>query len=241
MKNKFESILKKVLNAVKKRKNSNTGKRCLTDEDLTVIVEGKTSEVERDKVFSHILSCQNCALLLKEHLLIMGDLDKKGMLETPQELIQAAMDLVGPGIASNMLEVVLNLKEKVIELVKATGDVLIGPELIPVPVLRSQGKDDKFENKVKIVKAFDNVLIEVVVERKKPNICDIELRLTEKDLKRKAEGLRVTLMKDNKEIESSLIDEGKIIFREIKPDRYKISIMKEGKQLGAVDISMNLT
>jgi hypothetical protein len=237
MKN-LEFFLKQGLGKIRKKGRFKLRGKCLNDQDVACIIDGQLSENERARYFDHVLSCMKCTERLKDHLLVLNAIDKKGMLETPEAIVQAAMDLYSPEVGVNVLEVVLNFKDKVIELVRTTGEILRGPELIPVPVLRSQDEDVIFPNEIKIVKEFNNMMTEVGVEKSKPYLCNVEIRLTEKKTKKKMHGLRVTLMRNGREIESSLIEEGKVIFREVKLGKYSLFIAKDDKKVGIVELDI---
>jgi len=236
MDNNIELILKQALNKLKGTKKTRPKGACLTEMDLSCLIDGKVSELERDKFLAHVLTCQGCAELLGTHLKVINAINNKEALETPEEVVQAAIGLYNPEVGVNFLEVALNLKEKFIELVRTTGDILLGPQLVPIPALRSHSEESRFANEVKIVKEFDNILTEVGVEKKKPDICDVEIRLTDKETKKKKEGFRVTLNKNGKEIESSLIEDGKVAFKDVRPDKYVVSIIKDDKKFGIIEI-----
>jgi len=235
MKN-IEILFRERLGKLRRKGRLKLKGKCLNDQDIACIIDGQLSEKERVRYFDHVLSCMKCAQNLRDHLLVLNIIDKKGMLETPEAIVQAAMELYSPEVGVNVLEVVLDFKEKMIELVRTTGEILRGTELIPIPVLRSHGEEANFSNEIKIVKEFNNMMTEVGVEKNKPHLCNVEIRLTEKKTKKKMHGLRVTLMKDDREIESSLIEEGKVIFREVKPGKYSLFIIKDDKKIGIVKL-----
>ncbi len=230
----IDLILKQTLN--KLRNKSRVKGKCLTEEDITCLIDTHVSESARNTLLEHVLSCSRCAVSLREHLLVLNAIDKKGTLETPEAVVQAAMGLFNPEVGPNILEIALNFKEKVIELIRTTGNILRGSQLVPIPVLRSQKEDNTFINEIKIVKEFNNVLTEVGVEKRKPELCDIEVRLTEKDTKSKIQDLRITLNKDDREIESCLVESGKVVFKDVRPGRYTITITKENQKLGIVGL-----
>lgn len=238
MKKDIELILKQALEKLRSASRFPIKEKCLKEEDFACLIEGQLSDSERKKLFKHILSCQACALTLRDHLLVLNAIDRKGLLETPEAIVQAAMDLYSLEVGSDILEVILNFTEKMIELVRTTGEILRGPQLVPVPVLRSQGEENAFPNEIKIVKEFSNFLTEVDVEKKKPDLCDVEIRLTEKETKQKLKGFRVTLNKNGREIESCLMEEGKVTFKEVRPDKYTISIIKDDQKLGIIELQI---
>lgn len=233
-----ESKLKIVLAKLKGAKKAWHKGKCLTEEDIACLIDAQLAESERSKLFEHTLSCQKCNIILRDHLLLLNALDKNVSIETPEAVVQAAMDLLSQDVGTNILKVVLDFKEKVIELVKTTGEVLRGPQLIPVPVLRSHGEADQFQNEIKIIKEFDNIFTELDVDKKKANLCDIEIRLTEKETRKKIQDFRVTLSRNGKEVESSLVEEGKITFKDVKPDKYAVLITQDDKKFGIIDISI---
>lgn len=235
----FESMLKKALLQSADKKHVKVKGKCLTEEDVAGIIDGKIQESKNLQHIEHISSCQQCASVIKENFLLARAIEGNAMIELPHYIAQKAMDLFIPERSQNILDIILNLKQKVIELVQTTGDILIGQELVPVAVLRGKHESDKFQNEIKVVKTFDNILAEVGIEKRNPTLCDIEIRMTEKDTKKKAQDLRVTLTKKNREIESTLVREGKVVFREVSANKYRIVIAKEDKKIGVVELLIN--
>lgn len=235
----FEVLLKKALQQFKNKSQIKAKGQCLSEEDIAAIIEEKVQDSEKEQFSEHIASCQKCAYALKENLQLAKVLANNPMLTPPEYVVKSAMDLLNPEVGQNILQIVLNFKEKVIELIKTTGEILIGPELVPVSVLRGNTKDNKFSDEIKVVKTFGNLLAEVDIEKRNPSLCDIEIRLVEKDSKQKARDIRITLTKNNREIESVLSQEGKAVFREVSADKYKIIVDKEDKKIGIIEISIN--
>jgi hypothetical protein len=64
------------------------------------------------------------------------------LLERVRRLVLGGMDI---------LEILLNLKERAWEIIQAGGDVLVGQELVPAPVLRSR-QIDNFKDSLSIIK-----------------------------------------------------------------------------------------
>lgn len=96
MKKNIEDILKQALIKFNAEKVSQAKGNCLTDNEMASFLDGKISESKRNTIFEHLLSCSKCAKEVKENLAILDDLEMKGLMETPKELIQIAMDLVKP-------------------------------------------------------------------------------------------------------------------------------------------------
>lgn len=234
----IEELLKKALQQFKNKSQIKAKGQCLSEEDIATIIEGEVQDSGKEQFSEHIASCKKCAYALKENLQLANAMANKPMLTPPEYVVKSAMDLLNPEVGQDILQIALNFKEKIIELIRTTGDILIGPEPVPVSVLRGSTKDT-FPDEIKFVKTFDNLLAEVDIEKRNPSLCDIEIRLTEKDSKQKARDIRVTLAKNNREIESVLSQEGKAIFREVSADKYKIIMTKEDKKIGIVELSIH--
>lgn len=237
MKN-IEIFLREVLGKLRSKRRLKLKGKCLNDQDIACIIDSQLSEKDRVRYSDHILRCMKCAQNLRDHLLVLSAISKKEVLETPEAIVQAAVDLYIPEAGVNVLEVVLNFKEKIIELVRTTGEILRGPGLIPIPAVRNQGEEVAFLNEIKIVKEFNNMMTEVGVEKNKPHLCNVEIRLTEKKSKKKMHGLRVTLVKNEREVESALIEEGKVTFREVKPGKYSLFIIKDNNKTGVIELDI---
>ncbi len=234
----IEKLLKVAYRRLKEEKMVKPIGHCLSEEDIACFIDDKIKEAEREKLCIHILSCRKCADNLRDHFLVIKSMKEKGLLETPTGLIESAQSLVDVEVGQNILDIVLNFKERAIELVRTTGEVLIGQQLIPVPALRSSGKDRELQNEIKVVKTFGDILTEVDIEKKRSDLANIVIRVTKKVTNKKAEGLRISLVKDNRELESFLVEEGKVKFEEIEPNNYRILITEDDRKLGFVNISM---
>lgn len=211
---------------------------CLSEEDITCFIDNKMEEAEMEELCAHILSCKKCADDLRDHFLVIRSIEGKGLLDTPTELIESAQSLVDEEVGQNILDIVLNFKERAIELVRTTGEALMEQQLVPVPVLRNTVENKELQNEIKIVKTFGNILTEVNIEKKRSDLANIVIRVTKKTTNKKAEGLRISLVKNDRELESFLAEEGKVKFEEIKPNNYRVLITKDNKKLGLVNISI---
>ena len=234
----IEKLLKIAYRKIKEETTVKPIGNCLSEEDISYFIDNKMKESEGERFCAHILSCRKCADNLKNHLLSIKAMKEKELLEPPAELIKSAQSLLDEEVGQNILDVVLSFKERAIELVRTTGEVLMGQQLVPVSVLRSCGKDKELHNEIKVVKTFGDILTEVDIEKKRTDLANIVIRVTRKATNKKAEGLRISLVKDDRELESFLAEEGKVKFEEVKPNSYRILITKDNKKLGFVNISI---
>jgi hypothetical protein len=115
------------------------------------------------------------------------------------------------------------LKDKALEILETTGDVLVGQEFVPHPVLRSR-KIKEFKDEVTILKDFKEIRVEVKIENKENRGFDLVIFVKDKLSNRIIKDLRVTLIKDDLELESYLSNYDKVVFEHILAGKYIIEI-----------------
>lgn len=92
----IEAILKESLKRLREKKSGSVTGNCLTEQEFASLIERKLPESERKPLLEHLLSCDKCADMLKGHLSVWEEIEKEGLLDTPKDAVQAAMDLVKP-------------------------------------------------------------------------------------------------------------------------------------------------
>lgn len=237
--NNIEEIIKQAYKKLKERKIAPVG-NCLSDEEMSCFIDNVLDKQEKGKFLAHIISCNKCAQNLKDHYSIIKAVKNKGVLETPEQLVREIEDLVYGETRQNVLDIVLEFKEKAIQIIKTTGEIIqesLGPQPAPAYAFRAPQKETEGKE-IRVSKEFNNLVVDVEIERQKPELANIIVRLTDKTSKKRATGFRVSLIKGDRELESSLIEEGKVKFEEIKLNDYKIYLMKDNKQIGVINISI---
>lgn len=240
MDNNIEDIIKQTYKRIKEQRKDTPVGNCLSDEDMVCFTDNVLNKNEKDRFLAHIISCNKCAQKLKDHYAIIKAVESKEILGAPEYLVQRAEDLVYGKVKQNVLDIVLEVKEKIIQVIRTTGEILqesLGPQPAPAYVLRTP-KKEAVENEVRISKDFNNLAVDVEIERHEPESANIVVRLTDKASKKRAVGFRVSLIKGDRELESSLVEEGRVKFEEIKLNDYKISLIKDENQIGVVNISI---
>lgn len=233
--NRLESLLKQAFR-IRASKISQKKGKCLSDETIACVIENKISGGEEEKVNDHIIHCHSCAERISNYLLTSKALAVDGLIQPPVFLMDKVKQLVAERMTvSDVLDIVLDIKDKVLELLHTTGDLLSGPQL--APALR--GKDAAgLKKSIHVVKNFDRFSAEVEIEKRVSRSADLILRITEKESKKRADGIRVSLLKNEREVESQIMEAGKVKFEDIKPDTYKVLIIKDDKTIGSVNIEM---
>ncbi|MCM8780370.1 MAG: hypothetical protein NC908_00380 [Candidatus Omnitrophica bacterium] len=201
------------------------------EETLVCFVENRLSPGEAEQVKQHLINCQDCA----ESVALQINLASGQQIDIPEGILELAKKiLVKPTEEKTViLEIFLRLKEKMLELISTTGDVLWGQELLPAPVLRSRHIKD-FKDEIAILKDLGDMTLEAKVESKGKGEFSLMLTTREKQTQKEIRDLRVTLIKDNIELESYLTDAGKVVFEHVLIGRYTIDIFSLERKIASV-------
>jgi hypothetical protein len=189
------------------------------EEELACFAEGRLSLAESQSLKAHLLSCEDCA----EIFATQARLKSTGNLALPAELIARIKKFVEQEASDSLLEIILRLKDKAFELIKVSGDVLVGQELVPAPVLRSRQIKD-FKDEITVLKDFKDIRVEIKIENKPDQIFNLIVTVREKQASKPVKDTRITLIKDDVELESYLNDSGRVIFEHVLPGKYIIQI-----------------
>lgn len=203
------------------------------EESLACFLEGRLSRQESEGVKLHLLTCDSCS----EILAIQAKAGGAEETPVPAELMQRAKDLAGSDVKSVILEIFLRLKKEAMELINTSGDVLVGQELIPVPILRSRKIPD-FKDEVTILKDFKDLRVEVKVENKGGKAFNLNVAAKERQTQRALKDLRITLLKDDLELESYLSDSGSVTFEHVLLGRHRIEISSLEKKIASILLDM---
>ena len=199
------------------------------EESLACFLEARLSKEESEQIKAHLISCESCAEAFALNLRIRGT----EIGEVPGELLERVKDLLMLENKPFLLEIVLKLKEKALEILDTTGDVLVGQELVPAPVLRSRKIKD-FKDEVIILKDFKDIRVEVKVENKGGEAFDVVIMVKQKQTQKIMKDLRVTLLKDDLELESYLSGSGSVTFEHVLWGKYRLEISSIEDRLASI-------
>lgn len=189
------------------------------EEELACFIEGRLSEKENESLTLHVLKCERCA----EIIFTQAVLNVSEVPEVPQEVILSVKNLAGSREKHSFLEIILRLKDEMLEVLNTNGDILVGRELVPAPVLRSRQIKD-FKGQVVILRDFKNVRIEAKIENKGAKVFNLNIIAREKQTNNPIRSLRVTLLRDNLELESYLTDSGSVTFEHVLLGKYSVEV-----------------
>jgi hypothetical protein len=228
MQNKLEKLIKMVY---KKWRSDIPGlQEPHPDEQaIACFLENRLSKNESESIKMHLINCDICAERVAMQLKLKPEEDK----EVPGGLIAAVRDLVSSKERFSALEIFLRLKNEVLQLLDTTGDVLVGQELVPAPLLRSRHPKG-FQDEITILKDFGDIRVEAKIENKKGQAFSLTVIVKEKPTQEIMKDLRVTLIKDDVELESYITDSGKVTFEHVLLGRYSVEISSVDNKIASV-------
>ncbi len=214
----LEKLVKEVYKKWKRRFTIKRGNH-LDEEDSLALISGGLSLKKAAKFKNHILFCEKCA----ESFALSIKLLKIQEIEPPDKLLDSTWELINKEISERRLDIFLTVKDKLLKLLNTTGDVLVGQELISAAVFRGK-KTKVFQNAVVIYKDFKTIKVEVGIEAKEKGSFSLQVSLKEKTAQKTGKDLRISLIKDNLELESYLSLTGKVVFEHVLFGRYTVEI-----------------
>jgi len=217
MSREFEKFIKSVYESWKAKLPCAQGKHP-DEEDFAAFAANRLPAQEAIWFKNHILSCGTCAEILAVSL----KLNSMQELEPPDKLIEKTMDAINKEIGNKTLEILLQIKNKLLDVLNTSGDVLIGQELIPAAVLR--GRKKNFYDQITILKDFGNIRVEAKIETKESGNFNLQVVIKEKQTQEVIKDLRISLIKGDLELESYLTDSGKVIFEHVLLGQYTVEI-----------------
>jgi len=210
-----------------------TDKEHPDEEALVSFLEDKLPKIDRDLIQEHLLKCDICAEYLGTQLKIETHLSK----DVPLVLLERVRKMIDSDVKENILEIFLMLKEKTLEIIQTSGDVLLGQELIPAPVLRSR-QINEFKEEVSILKDLKESRVLAKVENKGNRIFNLAVTIKDKQGRQIDKTLRMTLIKDGIELESYVSDTGSILFENILPGNYKVEVSQGARVLAVINLKV---
>lgn len=218
----MEDYLEELVRAFYKKQEASgggTGGIHPAEEEIACFMEGRLSTDDAAALKAHLASCATCAELLKTQL----RLRETEEAVVPQDLIDFAKGLVKGAGGLFSLEVCLKTKERFWELLSTTGDVVVGNELVPAPVLRGR-KVNAFKDEITILKDIKDIRVEMKIENSGEGAFNLSVSLKERATSGIIKDLRVSLIKDDLELESYLAGSGRVVFEHVLTGRYQVEI-----------------
>lgn len=202
------------------------------DEEMADFIEGRLSGSRGFDIKAHLISCGPCL----EKFILSSNISKDQPCEVPAEALEKIRHLCPAQDKDSIFEIMLKLKDKIIEIVSTTGDVLVGQEFVPAPVLRSRSIKD-FKDQVTILKDMGALRVEVKVENK-VNDFNLIVLIRDKFTHKVIKDLRVALFKEECELESYVTGLNAVVFEHVLLGRYKIEVGNIEEKLASVSLEI---
>lgn len=206
-----------------------------SEESLACFLEEKLPVKDRDLIRQHLLGCESCAEYLSVQLKILPHLS----LDLPEPLLEKARKIAGQEAGESLLEIFLKLKEKALEIIQTTGDVLLGQELVPAPILRSRNINE-FKEEVSILKDLQQIRVLAKIQNKSTQSFNLTITVKDKQTLKIDKKLRITLIKDGLELESYTNDSGSSFFENIPPGNYSVEVSRQGERMAVIDLKVKV-
>ncbi|MCM8789781.1 MAG: hypothetical protein NC916_02005 [Candidatus Omnitrophica bacterium] len=218
----MQSKLEKIITFVYKKWKADQPKQTenhLDEETIACLLEGRLSETEFSVLKEHLIACESCL----DKLTLNLELEPKVKQNIPHDLLNRVKKLLSGRDEVPLLEVILRLKDKFLEIVNTTGDILVGQELMPAPVLRSR-QIKNFKDEVTILKDFQDIRVEIKIENKTGESFSVTILARQKETQEIVKDLRIALIREDTELESYVTDSGSVTFDNVAIGKYSIAI-----------------
>ena len=123
------------------------------------------------------------------------------------------------------------------EIIQTTGDVLVGQELVPAPVLRSR-QINEFKEEVSILKDLQQIRVIARIQNKNTKSFNLTITVKDKVSQEVYKNLRITLIKDGIELESYIADSGSSFFENILPGDYLVEVSRQEQRIAVIDLKV---
>jgi len=207
---------------------------CCGDIELAGYLDGRLSPEEQEAVERHISS----RIENRERLDVIRQVlhPKDSMPEAssvPAQAIDKAIRLCQR--ERDALDIVFSLADDVLRIVRTAQDIVVAPFPL-TPAFRAPGA--LASSMAIITKKFDEIAVDVAVERLSHARCGLILTVSELDASLPARTLRAELSSVGREIASCLLEHGKTVFEDLKPGRYDITLKHQASLLGRVALKI---
>lgn len=214
------------------RRQTRSNLSCPDEETLVSFIEGEISQEDSRQLQEHLLACGRCA-----EALALFFLQPKITQRVPSEIIEKVKSLVSQKTPAHILELTLKIKEKFLEILDTSGDIIFGNEIIPLPVLRSRQIRD-FGDELALVKEIGEMRVNLDIEKREEGLVKIIFTLSDKNTSLALSDLRVTLFKDDRELESYAVEAGRAAFDKLGLGRFTFQILRKEQVLGLIKLEL---
>ena len=204
------------------------------DEMLACYAQGLLSAAEREAVKDLIKNDPR----LKEELTVQEAIcqtEDESLAEIPDDVISKAKNLVSEPFGVHIWNVAVRFSRQTLRALKSDGSPV--DCVVRDPVL-SRGSKTELTKSTVIRKGFGVFDIQMEISVKKKSVCCIVIFI--KDLKKQSpmNDVRITLIKDNIELESYVTSQGRAVFEDIRDGYCLLEITAPDKPVARITLQL---
>jgi len=204
------------------------------DEWIAAYVQGLLSPAEKDRIEN--LMARDARL--REDVRAVMDIqrlqDEEGFVPLPEGLSRTAQTLVEQGLRPGVLFVIAVVARGVLRMVKTTGQILVGPQILPEHVLRAGGKGASHTSVFQ--KKFGDLLVRGELSVGEHNRSTVGVTLNPGQAWPASKHFRVTLWDEEGELEDKDCAGESVMFEGMAPGKYKIVIAENNLPQAGIDL-----
>ncbi|UCH44560.1 MAG: hypothetical protein JSV11_09680 [Nitrospiraceae bacterium] len=208
-------------------------RNCLKDYEIGAYLEGRLSDIDKDKLEKRLYSCKECwedFVMMKQAITYdTGEPEE----EIPSYLIQRAINMYPE--KTSLIDVIVGFLKDSLQVMHYSEGFNISMPL-PVGGLRSGTVEQP--NMVVIKKSFDDIEVELDIEKTGGDLCNIRVAVEEVRKKMPEKPLRVELVSHDRELVSNLLEKGETLLEDVGTGQYTIKIHTKGKVFGEIALKI---
>lgn len=204
------------------------------EETLACFLENRLPQKENKKIQAHLVRCPDCAKIISACL----NTQSAGEIKTPERLLEWAKGIRPPKVVPAIMDIAIRIKDNLLELIKTSGNILTPPGLSAAPAWRAGSPHQKPQDEIRVFKDFGDIRIEAIIENKPGRAFSLTVLAKNKNTRETPKDLRISLFKDNRELESYVTDSGKAVFEQSLSGRYKVELTSLGQELASITLDI---
>ena len=208
-------------------------KESLTEVELAAYLEGRLSPEKRqqvERVLGSHKGTRDEVAAIRHIISTTGGMPEE---RVPAHLIEKAVRLYPT--KRNLFDIAVSLVKDAVQVVYRSVDVAVN-SLQPALGLRNTRMLGP--RMVILKKSFADVDVELDIEKVEGSFCNIKVIVADSMTKRPAHNLRAELFSQGRELASELLEQGEVLFEDIGPGVYSVSINKMSRVFGEITLKI---
>lgn len=209
---------------------------CPSDETLTLWVQGLLANDERARLESHAESCVECRDLLATLAEVKDKEAQINQLSVPQQFLSSARQIIKQAWENQIVTIFVKISQGVYTAAETTGRILYAPWLEPGMVTRAEAGTDNASVVVETV--YQNMRCLIETSRTQDDRHTLRAVFTSVSTGRPIECSLFVLFEENEEIESQMSTDGKVVFEDLPPGSYRLTLTLPDRSQGHLDFHL---